>query len=168
MSAPYSAKFRIEPATERDVAVVLRMIKGLAEYERMSDKVVATESALREWLFGPRAVAEAVIARAGDEPVGFAVFFPTFSTFQGRPGLYLEDLFIVPHWRRHGLGRKLLAHVAAVAAARGCSRLTWAVLDWNEPALDFYRSLGAEPVQEWVGYGLFGDALARLAETSDR
>lgn len=158
------ADFRIEPATERDVPVVLQMIRGLAEYEKLSHKVVATEEGLRKSLFGPRAAAEVVIARAGDEPAGFAVFFPTFSTFQGKPGLYLEDLFVVPRWRRHGLGRKLLAYLAATAAARGCNRLSWSVLDWNRPALDFYRSLGAEPVQEWVGYGLSGEAFNRLAK----
>lgn len=165
---PQSTEFRIEPATARDVPVVLLMIGGLAEYEKLSHKVVATEDGLRESLFGPRPAAEVVIARAGGEPAGFAVFFPTFSTFQGKPGLYLEDLFVVPRWRRHGLGRKLLAHVAATAAARGCNRLGWSVLDWNQPALDFYRSLGAEPVQEWVGYGLAGEAFERLAKTGNQ
>jgi len=161
-------EFLIEPATERDVPVLLRMIEGLAEYERLSHLVAATEEGLRAALIGPRPAAEAIIARAGDEAIGFAVYFPTFSTFAGRPGIYLEDLYVEPHWRRRGVGRKLLAYVARVAAARGCDKLHWSVLDWNEPALRFYRRLGAEPVTDWVGYGLAGEAFSRLArESSD-
>jgi GNAT superfamily N-acetyltransferase len=160
--------FRIDPAREDDAAALLRLIQALADYEKLSHKVVATEEGLRQWLFGPRAVAEAVIARADGEPAGFAVFFPTFSTFAGKPGLYLEDLFVVPQWRRRGLGRRLLAHVAGLAASRGCNRVSWSVLDWNRPALDFYRGLGAEPVQEWVGYSLSGEAFERLARLGER
>ena len=159
--------FRIEPATERDVPVILGMIKALAEYERLSHKVIATETVLREALFGPRAAAEVIIAYAGDAPAGFAVFFPTFSTFLGRPGLYLEDLFVEPRWRGRGLGRRLLVYLARVAAARGCNRINWSVLDWNEPALRFYRSIGAEPVRDWVGYGISGEAFSRLAEKDE-
>ena len=154
-------EFRIEPATERDVPVILRMIKGLAEYERLSQMVVATEAGLRSALFGPRPVAEVVIGYAGDEPAGFAVFFPNFSTFLGKPGLYLEDLFVEPRWRRRGLGRKLLKHVAGVAAARGCGRLEWAVLDWNEPRSGFTR-IGAEPLDEWTVFRLTGMRSAAL------
>lgn len=157
--------FRIEPATERDVPAIFRMIKALAEYERLTHKVVSTESSIRDALFGSRPAAEAAIAHAGDEPAGFALFFPTYSTFAGRPGMYLEDLFVELKWRRHGLGRKLLAYVAGVAAARGCNRLTWAVLDWNEPAIRFYKGLGAEATPEWQGYGLFGNTFTQLAET---
>lgn len=160
---PQQEEFRIEAATERDVPVILHMIKALAEYERLSHKVVATEEALRASLFGPRPAAEVVIAYAGDEAAGFAVFFPTFSTFLGQRGLYLEDLFVEPRWRRRGLGRRLLVYVAGVAAARGCGRLDWSVLDWNEPAIRFYRGLGAEPVQEWSVLRLTGESLARLA-----
>jgi GNAT superfamily N-acetyltransferase len=160
-------EFLIAPAMERDVPALLRMIKGLAEYERLSHLVAATEEGLRAALFGSRPAAEAIIARTGDEAVGFAVYFPTFSTFAGRTGMYLEDLYVGPHWRRRGVGRQLLAHVARVAAERGCNKLHWAVLDWNEPALNFYRRLGAEKVREWEGYRLDGEAFSRLAQTSD-
>ena len=167
MSLQPPADFRIEAATERDVPVILGMIKALAEYERLSHKVVATEEALRTSLFGPRPAAEVVIARAGEEAAGFAVFFPVFSTFAGQPGLYLEDLFVEPRWRRRGLGRRLLAYVAGVATARGCAWLDWSVLDWNEPAIRFYRGIGAEPVREWSVFRLTGDALRRLAEKDE-
>ena len=170
MSSPQQIDFRIEPATERDVPAILRMIRGLAEYERLSHMVVATEAGLRASLFGPHPAAGVVIGYAGDEPAGFAVFFPSFSTFLGKPGLYLEDLFVEPRWRRRGLGRKLLKHVAGVAAARGCGRLEWAVLDWNEPAIRFYRGIGAEPLEDWTVFRLTGEALGRLAgktETGD-
>ncbi|MGH7818557.1 MAG: GNAT family N-acetyltransferase [Candidatus Binatia bacterium] len=150
-------------ATERDTALILRFIKSLAEYERASHKVTATEQDLRAHLFGSRSIADAAIAYADDEPAGFVVFFPTFSTFLGRPGLYVEDLFVEPRWRRHGLGRKLFAYVANLAATRGCHSVSWSVLRWNEPAIRFYRSLGAEPVEEWAGFGISGEAFARLA-----
>lgn len=167
MSQPLPPDFRIEAATDHDVPVILGMIKALAEYERLSHKVVATEEALRASLFGPRPAAEVVVAYAGNEPAGFAVFFPTFSTFLGQPGLYLEDLFVEPAWRRRGLGRRLLAYVAGVATARGCARLDWSVLDWNEPAIRFYRGIDAEPVREWSVFRLTGDALARLADRDE-
>lgn len=154
---------RIEPATERDVPLILSLIKGLAEYERLTHEVVATEASLRESLFGPRPGAEVVIAYAGTEPVGFAVFFHNYSTFLGRSGLYLEDLYVLPGWRGRGLGRELLTYVARVAVARGCWRLEWSVLDWNEPAIRFYRSIGARPMDEWTVYRLAGDALRQLA-----
>jgi GNAT superfamily N-acetyltransferase len=157
--------FRIERATDADVPVLLRLIRGLAEYERLSHAVVATEAGLHAALFGPRPVAEGVIARARDAAVGFAVYFPTFSTFAGRPNLYLEDLYVEPPWRRQGVGRRLFAHVARIAAARGCGQVSWSVLHWNEPALEFYRGLGAEPVTDWVGYKLAGDAFRRLADS---
>jgi GNAT superfamily N-acetyltransferase len=155
--------FTIRAATETDVSVLLRMIKALADYEKLSHEVVATEAALRESLFGPRPVAEALLAYAGVEPVGFAVFFRTFSTFLGSPSLYLEDLFVEPQCRGRGFGKRLLAHVAAAALARGCSRLEWAVLDWNEPAIRFYRSLGAEPCEAWTVYRLGTAELSHLA-----
>jgi len=162
------ADFRIDPATERDVAVLLRLIKGLADYERLSHQVVATEDGLRSSLFGPRPVAEAILARVGTEAVGFAVFFPSFSTFAGRPNMYLEDLYVEPQWRGRGVGRGLFARVASIAAERGCGQMNWSVLDWNEPALDFYRGLGAEPVKNWVGYKLAGESFRRLAEGASR
>jgi GNAT superfamily N-acetyltransferase len=167
MSQPLPPDFRIEAATERDVPVILGMIKALAEYERLSHKVVATEEGLRASLFGQRPAAEVVIGRAGDEAAGFAVFFPTYSTFLAQPGLYLEDLFVEPRWRGRGLGRKLLAHVAGIAASRGCGRLDWSVLDWNEPAIRFYRGIGAAPVEQWSVFRLAGDALRRLAERDE-
>lgn len=161
MNAP--TVFRIEPATERDVPILLHMIRALAEYEKLSDQVTASEALLRDSLFGPRPFAEAAIGYAGDEAAGMALFFHTYSTFLGRPGLYLEDLFVDPKWRGQGLGRALLAHLAKLAVERGCRRLEWAVLDWNEPAIDFYRGLGAEPMDKWTVYRLNGGALERLA-----
>jgi GNAT superfamily N-acetyltransferase len=154
---------RIVAATEKDTAIILAMIRGLAEYEKMSDRVIATEAALREQLFGPRPAAEVCLVYVGNEPIGFAVFFWSFSTFACRPGLYLEDLFIQPKWRGRGFGRQLLAHVAKIAAARGCDRMNWAVLPWNQPAVDFYRRLGAEKVTEWEGFKIAGEAFERLA-----
>jgi len=159
------AAFRIDSATDRDVPALLRMIRGLAEYERLAHMVVSTEESLRSALFGARPVAEAIVARTPGGAAGFALFFHTYSTFAGRPGMYLEDLYVEPQWRRRGLGRRLLARVAAIAAGRGCDRLSWSVLDWNEPALGFYRTLGAGPVKDWLGYKIAGDAFGRLAAT---
>lgn len=155
--------FSILPATERDVPAVLHMIRQLADYERLSHEVTATEERLRASLYGERPAAEAQIARCGEEPVGFALYFHTFSTFLGLPGLYLEDLFVAPQWRSRGYGRALLAHVARIAVERGCGRLEWAVLDWNEPALRFYRRVGARPLDDWTVYRLTGEPLERLA-----
>ena len=163
MSIP--SEFRIEPATESDVPLILTFIKGLAQYEGLADEVVATEGDLRESLFGPQARAEAVIAYSLTEPVGFAVFFHNYSTFVGRSGLYLEDLFVLPEWRGRGLGRALLSYVARVAVARNCGRLEWSVLDWNEPAINFYQALGARPMDEWTIYRLAGEALEQLSES---
>ena len=155
--------FRIEPATERDLPIILRLVKSLAEYEHLAHAVVATEATLRESLFVKRA-AEVVIGYAGDEPAGFAVFFQTFSTFLGIPGMYLEDLFVDPKFRRHGLGEALLARLARIAVERGCGRLEWSVLRWNELAIGFYQKLGARPLDDWVTYRLTGDSLLRLAQ----
>jgi GNAT superfamily N-acetyltransferase len=155
--------FRIERATERDVPLILQLIKDLAEYERMSDEVVATEQGLRESLFGARPAAEVIIAYAGDTPAGFALFFHNYSTFLGKPGLYLEDLFVVPEFRGHGYGRELLQKLAAIAVERGCGRFEWSVLDWNEPAIGFYKRLGARLMEAWKIFRVTGDALADLA-----
>ena len=155
--------FRIERATERDVPLILRLIKGLAEYEKLTDEVRATEDDLRRSLFGPNPSAEVVVGYAGDEPVGFALFFHNYSTFLARPGMYLEDLFVLPAWRGHGYGRQLLAHLATLAVERGCGRLEWAVLDWNEPAIGFYKSLGAKPLHDWTVFRVTGDGLHQLA-----
>lgn len=156
----------ITPATVADVPLVLRFIKALAEYERMTDHVVATEESVRESLFGGRPSAEAAIARVNGDPVGFAVWFYNYSTFLSRPGLYLEDLFVLPECRGRGVGRALLQHLARVAVSRGCGRLEWAVLDWNDLAIRFYLSLGAQPMSEWTVYRLTGDSLKRLAAES--
>ena len=155
-----SSEFRIEPAKESDIPLILTFIKGLAQYEGL--EVVATEENLGESLFGPQARAEVVIAYSGTEPVGFAVFFHTYSTFLGRSGLYLEDLFVLPEWRGRGAGRRLLGYVASIAVTRECGRLEWSVLDWNKPAIRFYRALGARPMDEWTVYRLDGEALERL------
>lgn len=154
----------IRPAGPDDCGLVLALIRELAEFERLAHEVVATEAGLREHLFGAGARgAEVVLAEVDGAPVGYALFFHTFSTFLGRPGLYLEDLFVRPAHRSRGHGRRLLAHVAALAVARGCGRLEWSVLDWNARALAFYRAVGAVPMDGWTVQRLTGEALARLA-----
>jgi GNAT superfamily N-acetyltransferase len=152
----------IVPATRDDVPAILGLIRSLATYERLEAEVVATEGDLREALFGPQPAAEVLLARAGGTIVGFALFFHNYSTFLGRRGIYLEDLFVEPAYRGQGIGKRLLAAVAKVAVARRCGRFEWAVLDWNEPAIGFYRSLGARPMQEWTVFRLTGDELLRL------
>lgn len=152
-------KLRIEAATERDTAVILELIEGLAEYEQLSDEVSASEKDLRETLFGGSPCAEVLIAHAADEAVGFAVFFQSYSTFLGRPGIYLEDLFVLPEWRKRGIGKQLLERVARTAVERGCGRMEWAVLDWNQSAIDFYEALGARAMDQWTTYRLSGAAL---------
>jgi len=156
---------RIDAGTEADVPVILALIKALAEYERMSSAVVADEARIRASLFGPRPGAGVVIARAGGTPVGFAVWFYNYSTFLGKAGLYLEDLFVVPESRGHGVGRALLAYLAGIAVTRKCDRMEWSVLDWNESAIAFYTRLGARPLDEWTIFRLSGDALTSLAES---
>jgi len=156
-------RLRITPATERDVPLILRLIKDLAEYERMSNEVVATEEGLRATLFGPRPAAEVLLGYAGEEPAGFALFFHNFSTFVGKPGLYLEDLFVVPKFRGRGYGKALLARLAQIAIERNCGRFEWTVLDWNEPAIGFYRKLGAVPMEDWTIFRVSGAALETLA-----
>ena len=159
--------FTIRPAQPADLALVLGFIRRLAEYEKLAHEVVADEAALHDALFGPKANAEALIGElatpAGAVPVAFAVFFHNFSTFLGRRGLYLEDLFVDPAHRGAGYGRALLAHLARLAVERGCRRFEWAVLDWNEPAIGFYESLGARPNADWTIYRLSGEALERMA-----
>jgi GNAT superfamily N-acetyltransferase len=154
---------RIERAGEKDVPLVLSFIRKLAEYERKPHEVTATEEGLREALFGTRPIIEVLIAYSGEEPVGFALYFSIFSTFRGRPGLFLEDLFVEPAHRGKGIGKALLAALAKVAQERGCIRLEWWVLKWNRPALAFYERLGATEVNEWGVYRLEGAALDRLA-----
>ena len=158
-----SSNLAIRPATEQDVPLILGFIKALAEYERLSDEVVATEEGLRQSLFGPRAYAECVLGYWEGRPAGFALFFHNFSTFLGRPGVYLEDLFVAPEGRGKGVGRALLRHLARIATERNCGRLEWSVLDWNESAIGFYKSLGAEPLDEWTTFRIRDEALLRLA-----
>ena len=156
-------KLEIKSATVEDVPLILAFIKKLAEYEKLLDAVVATEEGLREVLFGERRYAETVIAYSNNEPVGFALFFHNFSTFVGKPGIYLEDLFVDPDHRGKGFGKALLAHLAKLAQERNCGRLEWAVLNWNQPSIKFYQSLGAQPMNEWTVYRLTGAALENLA-----
>ncbi len=150
-------------ATREDVDLILEFIRGLAEYERLSHEVVTDPDGLARSLFGERRVAEVLIAEHLGQPAGFAVFFHSFSTFLGKPGLYLEDLFVKPELRGKGIGRELLACLARIAVERDCGRLEWSVLDWNEPAIRFYRDLGARPVEGWTGFRMNGDSLAQLA-----
>jgi GNAT superfamily N-acetyltransferase len=156
--------FQIRQATERDVPVILAFIRQLAEYERLAHQAVMTEEILKESLFGPRPAAEVLLGYSGDRPVAFAVFFHNFSTFLGRPGLYLEDLFVIPEMRGKGFGRNMLVELARIARDRKCGRFEWSVLDWNEPAINFYKSLGAVPMDEWTIFRVSGEALDRLAE----
>jgi len=154
----------VRPAREDEVPLVLQFVRELAEYEHLLHEAVATEERVRRDLFGPRPYAEVVFACLDDLPVGFALFFHNYSTFVGKPGIYLEDLFVRPAARGKGLGKALLVWLAAEAVRRDCGRLEWSVLDWNEPSIKFYRSLGAKPMDEWTIFRLAGDALTALAE----
>ena len=162
MNAGFVEGLRIVPATERDVAIILGFIRKLAEYEKLSHQVAATEELLRDTLFGARRVAEVLIAYLADEPAGFALYFHNFSTFLGRPGIYLEDLFVEPAHRGKGIGKALLTEIAKIARERNCGRLEWAVLDWNRPAIDFYRGLGAVPLDDWTLFRVTGEVLENL------
>jgi GNAT superfamily N-acetyltransferase len=153
---------RIRAAERRDVPLLLGLIRELAEYERLADQAVGTEERLERHLFGERPAAEAVVAELRGEPVGFALFFTTFSTFRCQPGIWLEDLFVRPEHRRAGAGRALLEHLARLAVERDCGRMEWAALDWNTPALEFYAGLGARPVEGWTIHRLDGEPLERL------
>ncbi len=157
-------RLEIRSATKSDVPVILSFIKKLADYERLSHEMVATEGMLRKTLFGRQRTAEVAIGYYKKEPVGFVLFFPNYSTFLGRPGLYIEDLFVDESHRRRGFGRALLLYVARLASERGCGRLEWSVLDWNEPAINFYKKLGAIPMSEWTVFRVTGESLVRLAK----
>ena len=152
----------IRKAEKADCALVLKFIKDLAVYEKLDHTVVATEDAVRSTLFGEKPYAEVLIAEWQGQPAGFALFFHNYSTFLAKPGIYLEDLFVEPTLRGKGIGKALLRHLAALAVERGCGRLEWAVLDWNEPSIEFYKSLGAIPMSDWIIYRLTGDALENL------
>jgi GNAT superfamily N-acetyltransferase len=156
------AETRIREAAEEDVPLILSLIRELAEYERLSDEVVATEDGLRGSLFGERRYAEVLIAEHDGAPAGFALFFHNFSTFLGKPGIYLEDLYVRPEFRGSGIGRQLLVKLAHLASERGCGRLEWSVLDWNEPSIGFYMQLGAVAMDDWTIYRVSGHALRKL------
>ncbi len=154
----------IRSATPEDTHVIAELIRGLAEYERLAHEVMLDEGELRSHLFGERRYAEVILAEDGGEVVGFALFFHNYSTFLGKPGIYLEDLFVKPEHRGAGHGKALLAYLARLSVERGCGRLEWSVLDWNEPSIAFYRSLGAVAMDEWTGYRLTGEALRALGD----
>lgn len=154
---------QIRGAAPADVALILQFIRELAEYEKLAHQVVATDADIRASLFGARPAAECLIAEFQGKPAGFALFFHNFSTFLGKPGLYLEDLYVKPELRGKGVGKRLLARLARLALSRGCGRFEWAVLDWNEPAIRFYRSLGARMLDDWRVNRLTGEALEKLA-----
>jgi len=158
--------FAIRPATAADVPIILELIRALATYERAPNDVTATEDGLSKVLFGEKPAAEVLLAFENETAVGFAVFFHNFSTWLGRPGLYLEDLFVRPEDRGKGYGRALLMHLAKIARDRGCGRMEWAVLDWNEPAIQFYRKLGGKPMDEWTVFRLTRDGIAKLADAA--
>lgn len=156
--------FEIRPATAADVPLILAFIKGLAEYEKLAHQVVATEEILHETLFGQNPKAEVVIGYYQNQPVCFALFFHNFSTFLGQPGIYLEDLFVQPEFRGKGFGRRMLGYLAKLAKERKCGRLEWWVLDWNEPAIQFYKGIGAKSMNEWTVFRVTGEALENLAK----
>ena len=162
-----STDFQIRPARVDDAPTILQLIRDLAKYERASQEVVATEEQLVDVLFGERPAAEVLLAFETETPVGFALYFYNFSTWLGRPGLYLEDLFVKPEKRGKGYGRALLVELAKIASERGCGRMEWAVLDWNEPAIKFYRALGAAPMHEWTVFRLTREEIAKLANATN-
>lgn len=155
--------FKYRYAEKKDVSIILGFIKLLAEYEKMSDDVVATEQLLEKWIFDEKK-AEVIFALEGEKEVGIALFFHNFSTFLGRSGIYLEDLFVLPEYRKKGYGKGLLKQLAKIAKDRDCGRLEWACLDWNKPSIDFYLSLGAKPMDEWTTYRLTGKTLDDFAK----
>ena len=162
-----SADFEIRAACMEDVPVILQLIRDLATYERSPEEVTATEEQLVDVLFGERPAAEVLLAFEGNLPVGFAIYFYNFSTWLARPGLYLEDLFVKPEKRGKGYGRALLVELAKIARDRGCGRMEWAVLNWNEPAIKFYQTLGAKPMNEWTVFRLTRDEIAKLADAAE-
>jgi GNAT superfamily N-acetyltransferase len=157
---------QIVPAMQADVPVILELIRGLAEYEKLAHQVIATEERLQHSLFGEHPAAEVLLANYGPECAGFALFFPNYSTFLAQPGIYLEDLFVKPQFRGKGIGVALLARLASIAVQRGCGRMEWEVLDWNEPSIGFYKKLGAVPLDDWTRFRLTGAALETLSTQS--
>ncbi|MBS0226095.1 MAG: GNAT family N-acetyltransferase [Proteobacteria bacterium] len=159
------ARIAIRPAVAADVPLILDLIRALGEYERLAHEVIATESDLHAQLFGAKPAAEVLIGELDGAPAGFALYFHNFSTFLGKPGIYLEDVFVRPEHRGAGLGKALMVELARIAVERGCGRFEWSVLDWNQPSIDFYRSLGAVGMDEWTVQRVSGEALRNLAET---
>jgi len=155
-------KIKIRKATEKDTPLIYSLIKGIAEYEKLSNKVTATEEKIRETLFGDKSYAEVIIAEYENEPVGQALFFHNYSTFLAQPGIYLEDLFVKPEFRNKGIGKELLKSLVEIAKERNCGRVEWMVLNWNKPAIDFYKSLGAVPMDKWTTYRLTSDKYENL------
>ena len=164
MSSSRLAQVRIEPAVPADVTDIVGLIRELAEFERLLDQFVATEARVRESVFGSKPYAEVLMARLGQESIGFALFFHNYSTFRAQPGIYLEDLYVRPAFRGEGIGEAMLKRIAKLAVERGCGRFEWSVLDWNQRAVDFYKALGAEPLNEWTMFRVSGDNLIRLAQ----
>jgi GNAT superfamily N-acetyltransferase len=165
MSIPTNIdQFSLRLAEAKDVPLILDFIRKLADYERLSHEVVATEEDLKKYLFGQKRMAEVILGYEGEVPVGFALFFHNFSTFLGKPGIYLEDLFVLEEHRGKGYGKRLLTYLAKLAMERDWGRLEWAVLDWNEPAIEFYKSLGATLLDEWIVNRVTGESLVKLAE----
>ena len=158
------SNFKIRPAAKNDAGTILSLIKELADFERLTHEIVATEDDIRTSLFGERPFAEALIGEYDKIPISFALFFYNFSTFIGKPGIYLEDLYVKPEYRSKGFGRKMLVHIARLAINRNCGRFEWSVLDWNTPAIRTYDKLNAKPMQDWILYRLTGEALVELAE----
>jgi len=159
---PSQPSILIAPATAADVPAIVAMVRELAEFEKLLHEAVATEAAIAEALFGARPYAEVLMARAGENVAGFALFFHNYSTFVGKPGIYLEDLYVRPSFRGHGYGKALLTEIARLAVERGCGRFEWSVLDWNQRAIDFYDSLGAKPMSDWTTMRVAGEALEKL------
>lgn len=159
-------EYQLRLAGSQDVSEIVAFIRELAEYEKMSQEMVATEEMIHESLFGEKPAAEVVIASVDEQAAGFALFFTNYSTFLGRPGLYLEDLFVRPAYRGHGLGCALLQHLAGIARKRGYGRMEWSVLDWNKPAIDFYERMGAVAMDEWITYRVTGSALQAMSQES--
>ncbi len=161
-----SKRLVIRSATAADIPQIMALIRELAEYEKLSHEVEATEESLRELLFGPCPAAEALFAEYDGEPAGYALYFTSVSTFLGRRGIYLEDIYVRPHLRRQGIGKTLLIKVVQIAVERGCGRLEWCALNWNTPAIDFYKGIGAVPLEDWTTFRLTGDALMNVAESA--
>ncbi|MCX6152088.1 MAG: GNAT family N-acetyltransferase [Ignavibacteriales bacterium] len=161
-----SSKLKIVSARKEDVTIVISFIKQLAEYEKLSNDVTATEELLTKTLFSPGSVAKVLLAYYDDAPAGFAIYFFNFSTFVGKPGLYLEDVFVKPHLRGKGIGKAILVHLAKIAIEKDCGRFEWSVLNWNKPSIEFYKNLGAKPLEEWKVFRLDGKALEKLSKSN--